>query len=746
MPSRHAAQTVVLAALLLSGVAGIINQVVWQRALKMFLGGSETMSALVVVLVFMMGLGIGSGLIARRAPRSPNPLREFGFVELGLFAVNTAIAILLSLDLAESVYAVERLAVSVGFPIRLIYGIGALGLLLPPTLLMGATLPLASEACQRQLGATQSSLITILFSLNTLGACVGAAASSFYLLPFHGQRAALIAAAAFNLLASASIFLIGLGIRSSRAAEPHPTDRLLGKRQSFSLEEKLGTALGFLALGYEMYVLRLVSLAHQPLPYTFAFTLFFYLLFWSIGVWVAGRIKERLGATLVGTALLVAAIPRAYFFDRYESEFSLFTFGLVYFIPCVGFGLLYGALVSRSVSEWGRDVGRFYALNTFGSCCGIVFFTLIGYEIPHDYNAIVISLGLVAVLLQLLIAGERVSDRSDRLWLFRSGQAAVGVAAAGLLLWGVSTTYSMNGQVRTFWGRDGVVEVHPDGDIWIDGLWHSALSRGESHIGTPYSWMLAVAAVLAHREDEPIQEALVVGNGIGITASTLAKLGGVHVDAYEINHTLKEVLERYPEQTLGVASDPKIDIYWTDGRSGLALNDKRYDLIISAPLYLRQAGSSILLSQEYMELAKSRLTEFGVFALYSHEGALAQSSLVHATVGSVFDHTETFLDGLLTVASDTPIEINREGIARRPRTRDPFFREARRYDLAGRKLKGQGIYEAYDAEEIRFLRSDYLVTDDHPLVEYPAIADRLLLPASEIDREAQSDDEARPPS
>jgi spermidine synthase len=724
-PVNITLRRIVLGALLFSGIAGIINQVVWQRALKIFLGGSETISALVVVLVFMLGLGIGSGAVAHRVRSLANPLRAFGYVEIGLFVVNMIIAILLSLDLDQSIYAAERLAVSAGIPIRLVYATGALCLLLPPTLLMGTTLPLASDACQRQLGATRSSLITSLFTLNTVGACIGAAAGSFYLMPYYGQRTSLIVAAGFNLLAGLVILLASRREKKNFAREAPDIVQKPVVRRSLSREEALGAVLGFLALGYEMYLLRVVALAHQPLPYTFAFTLCFYLLFWSVGVWAAGRFRERLRTTLVAGAVLIAVMPLFYAFDRYSADFSLFSVGLVYFVPCICFGLLYGALVSRSASEWGRDVGRFYAFNTLGSCCGILFFSLAGYEIPHHYNAFIIALGLVGILLHLMSSDEKTGRTTKLINSVRLGQAVIGLTIAGFFVTGLTAPYSENEKTRTFWGRDGVVEVFDDGNVWIDGLWHSHLSVDQSHIGGFYSWMMAAAAILVHQEG-PIEDALIVGNGIGITAATLAKMNGLNVDTYEINHTLRRVLKTYPEGTLYVDSNPKIDIRWQDGRSGMALDSKQYDLIISAPLYLRQAGSSILLSREYMLLAKRRLKEGGVFALYSREGALAQAALVNATVRSVFSHSQTLLDGLLTVASDTPIHISREGIAERLKADDPLILEMARFDRLMQQKQMDGLYGAFDIGGISYQSTRYLITDDHPLVEYPLLAERLL--------------------
>lgn len=720
---------ITLVALFLSGVAGIINQVVWQRALKIFLGGSETLSSLVVVLVFMLGFGIGAGIVSRRAGQIAHPLRTFAWIETGLFALNTAIALLLALDLSETVYAAQRLAVSAGIPLRLIYACGALCMLLPPTILMGATLPVASEACQKQFRATHSTLITVLFFLNTLGAVAGAFGGSFYLLPYLGQCASLMIAAGFNLAAGLTLTIIAL----RTPAVTNQTTGQIGAEQSgecsrrpITTEETLGAALGFASLGYEMYLLRLMPLIHEPRPYTFAFTLCFFLLFWSVGLYASGWIQGRLRMPILTGAAVVAIMPLIYAYDRWQAKFLMFGGGLIYFVPCIFFGFLYGALVSRFAREWGRDVGRFYALNTLGSCLGILFFTLVGYEIRHDYNAVLIALSLIAIFFQLMRSDAHASGLIGEMWRYRLAHSVVGLLAVGLLAAGLASPHSMIHGVKTFWGRDGVVEVHPSGDVFIDGLWHSRLSDGQNHIGSRYSWDLAAAAVLSHR-DEPIRDALVVGNGIGITAATLAKIDGIHVDAYEINHTLRPILREYAKGSLGVAELPNVKIRWQDGRSGMALDLKKYDLIISAPLYLRQAGSSILLSREYMELVRSRLNENGIFAFFSREVGASQSRLTQTTVRSVFPYVKTFKKGLLSTASDSPIKITPEGISKRLARKDPFYREMARQDRRLRKEgAAKGLYGMFDAGRSGLAPSPYLITDDHPLIEYPNVTKKLI--------------------
>jgi len=723
VPDRRGA--IVLFALFLSGIGGIVNQVVWQRALKIFLGGSEALSSMVVVLVFMLGLGVGAAVAGARIHRVSHPLRAFGWVELSLALVNLGVATVLALDIRETVYTVQGIALSVGVPLRLVYGLGALSILFVPTFLMCVTLPIASEVFQRQLGAARPTTIPLVFFLNTVGAAVGAFGASFYLLPYHGQWIALVCAVFCSLLAAAVLLILSLRVPSadSRALPERPVRS--AAVFTLGLEERLGCLLGFLSLGYEMILFRVMALAHLPLPYTFAITLCFFLLFWSVGVYAASFLREKIPAGALVGAVLVGAMPVVYGLDRWQFEFEILGGVLLYFLPCLVFGLLYGHLVSRSAKSWGNDVGRFYAVNTAGACAGILFFTLVGYEIPQSVNSALIAVGLLFVSLHFVECGRPSDGQTEFAPVARGrarlGQRGLALGMLALLVAGGLHSTTESGGIETFWGRDGVVEVSDNGDIHIDGLWHSTLSDGQNHIGRRYSWFMAVAALSSHGDAE-IEDALVIGSGVGLTATSLTKIAGVQVDAYEINQTLRRVMQRHPEGSLGALDNPRIHTIWRDARSGLALDPKRYDIIISAPLHLRQAGSSILLSREYLELVRSRLKPGGVVALYSFEGQADQSLLVRHTVESVFRYGETFEKGLVTVASDSPIDLDPLRVRNRLRRAPDLMREAR-IDLASR---GGRLLDALDSPRLRWGPIPYVITDDHPLVEYPRVVTKLL--------------------
>jgi spermidine synthase len=708
-------------ALALSGVAGLVNQVVWQRALKIFLGGSETLSAMVVVLVFMGGLGLGSALAGRSAERWPRPLAALAAVEGALGLVTAAVAVLLGLDVSETVYAVQRTALSLGLPLRAVYAVGAGVLLLPPTLLMGATLPLASESLQRQLGADDAKLVPALFVVNTLGAAAGGLLASLYLLPLVGQRRTLLLAVACNLAAAALLSAAQRGLGAAAVADA-PADASPAP-SGLRFDEGLGFALGLLALGYEMVLFRVLALAHEPLPTTFAMGLCAFLVAWSTGVALAGRLPGL--HSVPGLAAITAATlaPLGWLYERdLNDEWTLLTGLLVYSTPVIGFGLLYGNVVTRAAEAWGRDVGRYAAANTLGSCVGIVAFTLVGHELPLVANGWVLAAGMGAVAAADAARSGRVPTAVG--WSLVAAQL---LGAVGVVGWGASQRYTESGPLRVYWGRDGVVEVTQRGNVYIDGLWHTKLTDGDDHIGRPYSWLMAATAVMAHGDDP--ERALVIGAGVGISGVTLEGLEGLQIDGYEINHTLRRVLEDYPAETLGALDHPRIRWIWRDARTGLALDPTRYDVILSAPLHLRQAGSSLLLSTEYLRLVKSRLTDDGVLAVYSNEGSEAQTLLVQRTVAEHFRYQVTWYDGVVTLASDRPIHFTADDLQARMQRDDRLYRELAQLD-ARLRSEGydQGVFSWYDGPLEGGMVADRPITDDQPLVEYPELAAEVVRP------------------
>jgi protein-L-isoaspartate O-methyltransferase len=216
----------------------------------------------------------------------------------------------------------------------------------------------------------------------------------------------------------------------------------------------------------------------------------------------------------------------------------------------------------------------------------------------------------------------------------------------------------------------------------------------------------------------------VIGAGVGISSVTLGGVEGLQVDGYEINQTLRPVLEALPHRTLDALNRDDVRWIWQDARTGLALDETRYDVILSAPLHLRQAGSSMLLSREYLRLAKSRLRPGGVLAVYANEGEPAQALLVQRTLAESFAYRQTWYDGLVTVCSDQPFgdtAAQVDAFLQRP---GQLATEMRRLDAQLAAEGNGGLMSLYDGDGAAEMVADIAITDDWPLLEYPALAER----------------------
>lgn len=728
-------------ALFASGAAGLINQVVWQRSLKVFLGGSETICSTVVVLVFMAGLGTGSWWSGRRVDRAQNPLKTFAVLEGLLAGANMIVWLVLTSGVSESVFAMQRLAMGAGVPLLLMYAIGAAVVLAIPCLLMGATMPLAAQVCQSQLGLKQPRLLAWLFFINTVGSVVGAVVSSGALIPELGLSASLMIAALLNLAAAgvlaALCVLVGRRIRCEKSVSDAPASGITavseteapvsGQRRWLpGTAELMALGLGFCSLAYEMHLFRLMPLKHLPLPFTFAAVLTGFLAFWSLG---AALTSGRRGIRMVtGLKLCAAGCVLSIALAGLDSYTPIHGAGSLllfvvrktpFFLPCILFGYLFTQVTERAARSWGRDVGRICVWNTVGSCLGILVMTFIGYQIP--FFLAVAALALVLLSLTRCAQALEVDSASAAGSTAESPRVLTGPArlplAAAVALTGICLAADTTGIVpgyRLFCGRDGVIVVHDNGDLIWDGLWHSRLSDGTDHIGT-HNWHLGVMPVICHA-NEPVRDVCVIGVGTGITATTLARLDEVHcVDAYDISRVLEDVFDACPEGTLHLNENPRINLIWQDARSGLELNPKKYDIIQTQPLYLKQAGSALLNSVEFFELVKRRLQSGGVFCLYSN-GTPAQAFSIRQTADQVFPYRLSFFDGYLVMLSMEPIELDTDVLTRRLHSDDPLWQEIAGYEPTS---TAQNILDSLDVPRLPGHGAVLVTTDDAPVVEYP---------------------------
>ena len=282
----------------LSGFAGLVYEVSWIRKASLAFG-STTFAVSTVLAVFFLGLACGSYLFGRIGQRTLRPLRLYALIEvgLGLFAMASPYL----LDFTESLYGPIYRALA-GHAVILFVARGVLVslVILPPTILMGSTLPLFCRQFVRS-DAKVANSVGMLYGVNTLGAAVGCAAAGLFLLPTFGLRLTVQLGAALNILCGIAVGLLPI---TKNQLPQLDRDSERSTSQSKTVKERFTAAqipiailffsVGFVVLGSEVLWTRYLRLlTRQNNVYTYTLTLTVVLVGIVLGSFLASRLFDR---------------------------------------------------------------------------------------------------------------------------------------------------------------------------------------------------------------------------------------------------------------------------------------------------------------------------------------------------------------------------------------------------------------------------------------------------------------------
>jgi spermidine synthase len=202
-PGRLAAWGALLV-LCVSGLCSLIYEVAWSRLLSQVLG-SSVYAFSAMLTTFLIGIAAGSYLIGRDADRSRRPVVLLACLEIGI-GVFALIATPL-LDRLPLIFIHLAAATGGGFAaLSFVHFLFAALVMIVPTLLMGATFPVAARIFARDLAHVGSTVGTV-YSWNTVGAIAGAFLGGFLLLPSLGMRNTIVFAAGLNVAVGALYLL-----------------------------------------------------------------------------------------------------------------------------------------------------------------------------------------------------------------------------------------------------------------------------------------------------------------------------------------------------------------------------------------------------------------------------------------------------------------------------------------------------------------------------------------------------------
>ena len=629
-----------------SGCAALIYEVVWFQLLQLVIG-SSAVSMGVLLGTFMGGMCLGSYLLPRSIGRSSHPLRVYAFLELGIAACG--LLILIGMPLLNSVYVtVSGGAGILGIVMR---GIAAAICLLPPTLMMGATLP----AMSRWVESTPEgvSWLGFFYGGNIAGGVLGSLLAGFYLLRVYDLAVATFVAVALNV----AVALLGLLIaRSSPVVETLASDRdeRTVKPVAAAWAVYVAIALsGMTALSSEVIWTRLLSLLFGGTVYTFALILAVFLFGLGIGSSLGSAIGRGVPRPRVVFGwcqmLLCAAIAwSAYMLTQSMPYWPInpsittdawFNFQLD-FVRCLwvvlpgsilwgaSFPLALASLASRD-QDPARLVGGVYAANTVGAIVGSLCASLLLVVWLGSQHATQVLI-LISALSGLLVLSTGASDEPAGKVQF-AGTATIIIAAAlaGLLsrsvqpIPGIFAAYGRYTATRL-----GQAEVIYMGEGWNATVavtrlpggilnYHNAgkVQASSEPQDMRLQRMLGHMTTLIPRQTKKV---LVIGCGAGVTAGAVSIDPAVeHQTIAEIEPLVPKVVAKYfGEHNFHVVDNPKVHVRIDDARHFLLTTNETFDAITSDPLDPWVKGAAMLYTREFFELVKRKLNPGGAVTLF----------------------------------------------------------------------------------------------------------------------------------
>ena len=627
-----------------SGCAALIYEIVWFQLLQLVIG-SSAVSLGVLLGTFMGGMCLGSILLPRYVSSREHPLRVYAWLELGIGAIG--IAVLFGMPLVSGIYTAWA---GTGTANVMLRGVAAGICLLPPTMLMGATLP----AVARWVRTTPDgvSWLGFFYGGNTSGAVIGSLLAGFYLLRVHDTAFATFVAVGLNVL----VAVIALGVARVTPYEPIAADApAAAKPAAGAWAVYVTIALsGMTALSAEVIWTRMLSLLIGATVYTFSLILAVFLFGIGIGSSVGSALARTLERPRIALGWCQMLLCGAIWWAAYMCTQSLpwwpvnpslatspwfnFQLDIVRTLWAVlPAAILWGAsfpLALASVASEGQDPARLvsgvYAANTVGAIVGslassLLLVTLLGSQ--HSEQLLIILSGLSALLvLEAVPPAETGKPRSQFAGTIPIIVAAIVAALLARNVPGIPPLLVAYGRYAVT--RIGQADVIYWGEGWNASVAVSRLPGGVLNYhnagkvqASSEPQDMRLQRMLGHMTTlipKNPKKVLVIGCGAGVTA------GAASIDPMVEQLTIAEIEPLVPrvvstyfaEHNFNVVKNPKTRVHLDDARHYLQTTDEKFDAITSDPLDPWVKGAAMLYTREFFDLAKRHLNPGGVVTLF----------------------------------------------------------------------------------------------------------------------------------
>jgi spermidine synthase len=646
----------------LSGVTGLILQVVWMYRLGLVFGNASYATA-ATLAAFFLGIAIGGWFWGNASARFQKPLRVYGFMEIGIAV--TAMIWIVGIEYYQSHYAAIVTFVSGNRSLlTLTKFIFSTTLLLLPTLLMGGTFPMLAQYIGKS-GGNFARRSTLLYAFNTLGASFGAFLAGFYLLKTFGVSATYTFAISLAIaIGLAAIILDWSSVKEDSKSEvsknndkPIGSDQLSSMKLSFELSYNhfilLAFASGLLALAAETLWTRMFAQVLQNSVYSFSAILVVFLIALGVGGLLSHLLVKKswspvlvLVTLLTASAILVGLSP--FVFNASTNGLNYLASGaswlaylklvfglsfLVVFPPTVVLGAVFPYLLKAAPTnnqQPGKFVGRLVLFNSVGGVIGPIiagFLLLDAIGLWSSIKLIAVVYGVVAIVIAVSFYDEKKLR-----WL---ALPVVVILAVITLSNPPLVRLAPNQKILDMWqSSDGVlsvVEANKNIQMRLDNFYVLGDSRS-----ILVEQMQAHIPLLIHSAPK---KTLFLGMGTGITAGAALSHQVDRVVVIELVANVVSAAKRYfSPWANGLFEDSRVEIITDDARNFLLGTNEYFDVIVGDLFTPWHAGTGSLYTVEHFRQGKRRLAAGGIFAQWLPLYQLTPESfeVIAATFASVF--------------------------------------------------------------------------------------------------------------
>ena len=679
-----------------SGATGLIYEVLWARMLGLVFGAT-TLAVSTVLAAFMGGLALGSALAGRVESCIKKPVAAYGWMEIGIAIYALLVPFLFKG--VDTLYGLVWQELQPGFFTftLLRFALSCL-LLLAPTTLMGATLPVLAAALLRTEEHDANS-VTRLYTCNLAGAILGTLLAGFVLLPTFGVRATIIIAAVINVLVGLIALRTQRHIQVEDRSSVDESVLMEARTQAdqYTFWFFAAAASGFVTISAQVAWTRVLTMIIGSSTYAFSIVVALFLIGLATGAWFIGRRDRsaRLRTLLLTVEIVTAAslLFSLFILNRMPAllisvglslkiaswsgllALQIFSATLLIFVPALLMGMVMPLVLvwaSNQASAVSR-VGRSYAVNTIGAIAGafatgfvlipktsirftlLLAATLCLFVAAFAYNpartgldpllkrclAVFVVAPVLVVIFFIVAPPMNLADLSIGAYdsLVRVlAQTREGADASGRVA-GPDVH-------QLLWYREGptaTVSVRRDGDT-VSMAINGRTNASDSIYDMPTQVMLGQLPVLIAPQPK---NALVIGFATGVTVGSILQSPIESVTCVELEPATIAGSQYFNHVNNRPLDDPRTKLIIDDARTYLRVAPERYDVIVSEPSHPWIPGVANLFTREFFELGRSRLSEQGVFVQWLQMYQLSTESLrsVLATYVQVFPHVQVYRVG-----------------------------------------------------------------------------------------------------